>query len=421
MLVTLLEIKEFLKIKLDNDSEDDRLSSINSYVSSLIESYCGRVLSANTFTEYYNGGVASVFVKNPPINSVAEVSYYNGKTYIQLGGPGSQGQQLEVEGVSHAINVFGDAKTTTRIKKLGSSSLILDGNGSYLTVSSSDDFNFTGEPFTLELFVRSKDLQDASLISRSDDSSNYWELGYSNSDGVFFKSVEAGIETNYLVGTTLSANTFTHIALVKSDTDIKLFKNGTQTGATLTTSNSLPDLTSALHIGAIDQSPKKYFNGYIDELRVSWIDRYSTTFTSYTESLSSDEDTKLLLHFNEGQNKTNIEDYSRKVNDYIWYSDTGEVTFDTGLGSGTPKLGFFNPRKSLNYTNGVKVVYSGGYSTVPSDLKLAALEMIKVLYKGREGAKTVRLQGDDSTSHDLAMDGFPPQVRRVLNLYRLIL
>ena len=45
--------------------------------------------------------------------------------------------------------------------------------------------------------------------------------------------------------------------------------------------------------------------------------------------------------------------------------------------------------------------------------------MIKVLYKGREGAKSVRLQGDDTTSHDLSVDGFPPQVKRVLNLYRL--
>lgn len=419
MLVTLLEIKEFLKIKLDNDAEDDRLSSINSYVSSLIDSYCGRVLSSNTYTEYYNGGVASVFIKNPPIASVSEVAFYNGKTYQQLGGPGSSGQQLEVEGVSHSISTVGNAKTTTRIKKFGTSSLALDGNGSYLSVSSSNDFNFGGDPFTIETYVRSKDLEDASIVSRSDDSSNYWELGYSNSDGIFFKSVEGGVETTFISGDALTANTFTHIAIVRSDNAIKLFKNGTQSGGTLATSNALPTLNSTLQIGAINQSPSKYFNGQIDELRVSWVDRYSSSFTSYLNSLSSDEDTKLLLHFNEGQDKTSIEDFSRKVNDFIWYGDTGEVTFDTGLGSGTPKLGFFSPRKSLNYTNGIKVSYTGGYSSIPADLKLAALEMIKLLYKGREGAKSVRLQGDDSTSHDLSLDGFPPQVRRVLNLYRL--
>jgi hypothetical protein len=419
MLVTLLEIKEFLKIKLDNDSEDDRLSSINSYVSSLIDSYCGRVLKSNTYTEYYNGGVASVFIKNPPINAVSEVAYYNGKTYQQLGGPGAFGQQLEVEGVSHTVNTIGNAKTTNRVKKFGTSSLTLDGNGSYLSIPSSNDFNFGGDPFTIELYVRSKDLADASLVSRSDDSSNYWELGYSNSDGLYFKSVEGGVETTFISGDTLTANTFTHVAVVKSDSDLKLFKNGTQSGSTLVSANSLPTLTSTLQIGAINQSPSRDFNGQLDELRISWIDRYSSNFTSYINPLSSDEDTKLLLHFNEGQDKTSIEDFSRKVNDYIWYKDTGEITFDTGLGSGTPKLGFFNPRKSLNYTNGVKVIYNGGYDSVPADIKLAALEMIKILYKGREGAKTVRLQGEDSTTQDLSLDGFPPQVRRVLSLYRL--
>ncbi len=419
MLVTLLEIKEFLKIKLDNDSEDDRLSSINSYVSSLIDSYCGRVLKSNTYTEYYNGGVASVFVKNPPINSVSEVAYYNGKTYQQLGGPGSSGQQLEVEGVSHFINTLGNAKTTKRIKKFGTSSLSLDGNGSYLSVAASNDFNFGGDPFTIETYVRSKNLADASIVSRSDDSSNYWELGYNNSNGLFFKSVEGGVETTFISGDTLTANTFTHVAIVRDDSSFKLFKNGTQSGSTLVTSNALPSLSSSLQIGAINQSPSKNLDGQLDELRISWIDRYSSNFTSYDNPLSSDEDTKLLLHFNEGQDKTTIEDFSRKVNDFIWYKDTGEVTFDTGLGSGTPKLGFFNPRKALNYTNGVKVIYNGGYASVPAEIKLAALEMIKILYKGREGAKTVRLQGEDSTSQDLSLDGFPPQVRRVLNLYRL--
>jgi hypothetical protein len=313
----------------------------------------------------------------------------------------------------------GNAKTTKRVKKFGTSSLSLDGNGSYLSVASSNDFNFGGDPFTIETYVRSKNLANASIVSRSDNSSNYWELGYSNSRGLYFKSVEGGVETTFISGDTLTANTFTHVAVVRSDSSLKLFKNGTQSGSTLVTSNALPSLSSSLQIGAINQSPSRNLDGQLDELRISWIDRYSSNFTSYDKPLSSDEDTKLLLHFNEGQDKTAIEDFSRKVNDFIWYKDTGEVTFDTGLGSGSPKLGFFNPRKALNYTNGVKVIYNGGYDSIPAEIKLAALEMIKILYKGREGAKTVRLQGEDSTSQDLSLDGFPPQVRRVLSLYRL--
>ena len=418
-LVNLLEIKEFLKIKLDNDSEDDRLSSINTFISQLIESYCGRVISANTYTEYYDGGVSSVFIRNPPIVSVHEVAHFNGESYISLGGPGPSGEQIEVEGFSHLIVTSGTAKTSKRVKKYGSSSLLLNGSTDYISIASSSDFNFEGEPFTLECYVRPKTLSNSSIISRSDDAENYWELGYDETAGLLFKSVVNNVETNIISGATLTANTFTHIALVRSDSSFKFYKDGTHVGTAIFSSNTVPSLNSSLEIGRINHVDSKYFNGYIDELRVSWIDRYSTNFSPLTYPFSSDEYTKLLLHFNEGADKTDIYDFSRKVNDFIWYSDSGEITFDSGLGSGNPKLGFFNPRKFNNYTKGIKVSYTGGFSSVPSDLKLAALEMIKVIYKGRDGTKSVRLQGDDSTSLDLSLDGFPPQVRRVLNLYRL--
>lgn len=419
MLVTKLEIKEFLKIKLDNDSEDARIDSINSYVSSLVESYCGRVFSSNTYTEYFDGGISSVFVANPPIISVNEVAQFLGKEYEILGGPGSNGQPVEIEGTTHVIGVGGDAKSSKRVKKYGASSLLLDGTGDYVTVSSSTDFDFEGYPFTIELYTRPQTLSNHTMISRVEDSSNYWEFSYDATNGLYFKTVEDGTETNYVEGTTLTANTFTHVAVVRGDSDYKIFKDGTQVGSTVTSSNSVPTLSGALEIGRVNLTSNKYYKGNIDEVRISWTDRYTSDFTALTSPLNSDEDTKLLLHFNEGRNKTVFEDFSRRLNDYMWYSDTGEINFDAGEGGGTPRLGFFNPRQFRNFANGVKVNYTGGYASIPADLKLAALEMIKVLYKGQEGARTVRLQGDDTTTHALSLDGFPPQIRRVLNLYRL--
>ena len=419
MLVTLLEIKEFLKIKLDNDSEDSRLRSINSYVSSLIESYCGRVISSGNYTEYFNGGVSSVFIKNPPINSVHEVSHYTGNSYTTLGGPGSLGQQIEIEGSSHKITALGNAKTSKRVKQFGISSLHLAEAGDYLSVSSSDDFNLGTEPFTIELFVRPANLNNSTFISRNDNDNYNWELSYDTSDGVFFRAKSDDIETAYISGTTLPINTFTHIAVVKEDTELKIYQNGNQVGSSIAHANSIPNLSSSLEVGRISQTDNKNFIGYIDDIRVSWNAKYSSNFSTSLQAAASDEDTKLLIPFNEGANKTDITDFSRKVNEYVWYPDTGEVSFDSGMGSGSPSLGFFNPRKFNNFTNGVRVTYNGGYSSVPNDLKLASLEMIKVLYKGREGAKSVSLQGDNSSSHDLSLDGFPPQVRRVLNLYRL--
>lgn len=419
MLVTLLEIKEFLKIKLDNDSEDSRLRSINSYVSSLIESYCGRVISSGNYTEYFNGGVSSVFIKNPPINSVHEVSHYTGNSYTTLGGPGSLGQQIEIEGSSHKITSLGNAKTSKRVKKFGISSLHLSEAGDYLSINSSEDFNLGTEPFTIELFVRPANLNNSTFISRNDNDNDNWELSYDSSNGVFFRAKSDDVETAYISGTTVSVNTFTHIAVVKEDTELKIYQNGNQVGSSVAHANSIPNLSSSLEVGRISQTDNKNFIGYIDDIRVSWSAKYSGNFSTSLQAAASDEDTKLLIPFNEGANKTDITDFSRKVNEYVWYPDTGEVSFDSGMGSGSPSLGFFNPRKFNNFTNGVRVTYNGGYSSVPNDLKLASLEMIKVLYKGREGAKSVSLQGDNSSSHDLSLDGFPPQVRRVLNLYRL--
>lgn len=419
MLVTLLEIKEFLKIKLDNDSEDERINSINTYVSSLVESYCGRAFSSNTYTEYFDGGISSVFIKNPPIISVNEVSQFLGDKYDTLGGPGPQGQQIETEGSSHTVSAIGDAKTTKRLKKYGTSSLTLDGINDYLSIDSSADFDFEADPFTIEFYTRPKALTDHTIISRVEDSDNYWEISYDETNGLFYKAVESGTETAYVEGDTLTANTFSHIALVRSDGDFKMFKDGSQIGDTVTSANAVPSLSASLEIGRINLTSQKSYKGNIDEVRISWVDRYSSNFTALTSPLTSDEDTKLLLHFNEGQNKTQITDFSRKVNEFMWYADTGEINFDASRGGGTPRLGFFNPRQFQNFANGVKVNYTGGFVSVPADLKLAALEMIKILYKGRSGVSSARLQGDDSTSHELSLDGFPPQIRRVLNLYRL--
>jgi hypothetical protein len=46
--------------------------------------------------------------------------------------------------------------------------------------------------------------------------------------------------------------------------------------------------------------------------------------------------------------------------------------------------------------------------------------MVKVVYKGRSGTERATFQGESTQSHRLSVDDFPPQVRRVLNLYRLI-
>ena len=139
-LVSLAEIKDFLSIKTANTDEDGRLANIAVQVSSLSSSYCGREFLASNYTEYFDGGISSVFIANPPLNRVDEVSHFDGKEYQILGGPGSNGEPIIVEGQSHSVTPFGDMQLKTRVKKFNRSSGRFDG-ASYLVVNSTDDWD----------------------------------------------------------------------------------------------------------------------------------------------------------------------------------------------------------------------------------------------------------------------------------------
>ena len=187
-------------------------------------------------------------------------------------------------------------------------------------------------------------------------------------------------------------------------------------GSILTTginSVSIPNYGSGVGIG-------KTVTGYIDNVRITHDAKYTASYTTYNFPPAADSATKLLMRFDGSNDTTSFSDLSRTVNQYAFYKVTGEITFDTGDGGGTPELGFFRPLKFRNYPNGVRVIYNGGFTEVPDDLKLAVLEMVKVIYKGRSGSDRVSFQGESSQNYKLSVDDFPPQVRRVLNLYRLV-
>lgn len=420
-LVNLSEIKDFLVIKTINTDEDGRLANIATQVTALVESYCGRTFEANNYIEYFDGGISSVFVSYPPINRVDEVSHYDGKDYQILGGPGTNGEPIIVEGQSHTISNYGNPVLKTRVKKFNRSSARFDGS-SYLVTDSTSDWDLGVDPFTIEVQARFDSVtSNVHTLLSSGSANNYWELSVDfNSTGFRFLTVVDGVETIVArqgANTGYSANQFYHLALVRDATNIKLYRNGTSV-ATLATANSIPNFNTGLYIGKGISS--NYLTGYLDDLKISHIAEYTSNFTAPTYPTRQNENTKLLMRFDGSDNSTAMTDVSRRVNEYSFYSTTGEISFNTGDGGGTPKLSFFRPLKFNNYPNGIKVYYNGGYTTIPSDLKLAALEMIKVVYKGRSGSDRVTMQGETINSYKLGIDDFPPQVRRILNLYRLV-
>ena len=103
----------------------------------------------------------------------------------------------------------------------------------------------------------------------------YGQIAYSDNTGEGF----AGI-------TTLSPNTWYHVALVRNGTDIRLYLNGVSENY-VTSSKTIPNSSYNLTIGS-DNAPTQYFYGYIDELRISkGLARWTSNFTPPTSAYTS--------------------------------------------------------------------------------------------------------------------------------------
>jgi hypothetical protein len=85
-------------------------------------------------------------------------------------------------------------------------------------------------------------------------------------------------------GDALSANTWYHVALCKSGSSTKMFIDGTQTGSTYTDNNTYIN-SGRTQLGAevsFGSGVAEFFNGYIDEIRVSHMARYTANFSPPT-------------------------------------------------------------------------------------------------------------------------------------------
>ena len=100
------------------------------------------------------------------------------------------------------------------------------------------------------------------------------------------------------------------------------------------------------------------------------------------------------------------------ADDYNFIADTGELNLITSN---------FNNRQGTfqNGTGNVKVIYVGGYSTIPEDIQLAAIVLISKYFNLRRSAGISQMSaGGLSLSFD---HGFPPEAKTLLKKYREIL
>jgi hypothetical protein len=424
--VSLAQTKEYLSIS--SNTADARISNVIFYATGVIEHYIGQEILANDYVEIYDGGTSSVFTSRLPLSNVYSVTEFMGSDYELLNDTTTLGTPVPSISETVTFSAQNNAKVTTKAKKFGKSSLRLD-EDDFITASRvTDGLSFDISPFTIESFIRVDNdvILDNVIFSINTDSTNYIEFSLANSNVLALTTVIGGATTTVLgnaVGVHSEATQFAkkqwaHVA-VSVDTESErayLHYNGnTLINSAYAVSNHT--FSSNVVIGS-------NFKGFMDELRVSDISRYSSDFATPTQRFRPDNDTVMLVHFDGSNNTKNINDVHAQSAEYGYSKDTGEITKDTGRGVGQSYPGGISLRKPARFAafaSGVEVRYRAGYdaSYVPFDIQLAALDYIKILYKQTQEKQGMSFEGESGDSFNLS-GNFPPHIRRVLDLYRII-
>ena len=194
---------------------------------------------------------------------------------------------------ANTITANGNAQVSTAQSQFGGASALFDGNGDYLNIPTDTTFNFGTGDFTLEAWVRrTSQSGDTFILSASGSGGLFW--GFRNGTEMGWGQV--AIVWDYNVAAGLSTNTWYHVALTRSGTSMRMFVNGSQIGSTQTNSTSYNLSTTSFNIGS--QGANYYYDGYIDEVRVSNTARYTANFTAPAVAFVNDANTVFLMHAN---------------------------------------------------------------------------------------------------------------------------
>lgn len=413
--VSLEQLKNYLSIS--STTYDTRLTTLLNYATGVVENYIGQEILAKDYTEVFDGGKSSLFVSRLPLSNVYSVSEFTGSDFTVLNDPTTTGVPVVNNYEPVSFNSVNEVYADSKSKRFGNKSIYFNGN-SYLYANTTNDY-LGDDSFTIELFTKipTNTMPNTELLNLSSDVDNYFSIGLMNSYGMYSNATIDSTST-----AVLGANTFiemrqfyrkkwAHIAVTRdADNDrLYMFYNG---NTVANASFSVDSMNfSNITVGA-------GFTGHIDELRISSIARYTNNFVPSANRFRPDNDTSLLLHFD----TNNIQDASSLAAEYTYSKDTGEITKLSVQGSGgSPDLSLRRLTTFTSQPNGVIISYRAGYEIgkVPYDLMVATMDYAKMLYKQDQEKQGFSLEGEKGTSYNLSAN-FPPHIKRVLDLYRII-
>jgi hypothetical protein len=212
------------------------------------------------------------------------------------------GQQITTGRTARTITALANAQVDTAQSKFGGASALFDGNADGLSVAT-PGFNWGTGDFTVEAWIRHNAVADQQI---------YWDFRSSGSNHHLIYLTSSS-KLQYFDGTefngtsTLSTNTWYHLAVSRSSGTLRIFLNGTQETSGSNSNNQSSTGTGYIGI-SFDLTASNSMNGWMDEIRVSNIARYTANFTAPTAAFTNDANTLLLVHCNGADASTTFTD-----------------------------------------------------------------------------------------------------------------
>jgi hypothetical protein len=195
----------------------------------------------------------------------------------------ANGQAID-SAAQNNLTLVGNAKTSTAQYKFGTASMLFDGTGDYVTLPSHSFKPFNTGDFTIECFARFDAIDGKGLfqlgasylpsaitgpaVFASVDTNNPWRIYYGTSHA------DASVSP--------SANTWYHVAYVRSSGVTKLYVDGTS----VISQNDTTNYTNTFFVIGGGYSSSFLMDGYIDDFRISHMARYTSNFTAPTAAFA---------------------------------------------------------------------------------------------------------------------------------------
>jgi hypothetical protein len=182
------------------------------------------------------------------------------------------------------LETGGNAQISTSVVKYGTGSLAFDGTGDYLLSTGTQNATFGTGDFTIEMWLYSNttspSFQGVMDSRPSGGASANAFLIYMASGGTLYYFSNSSNIVSY---SSISTNTWTHVAITRSSSSLRLFINGTISGSAVSNTTNLTE-TQIIVGNTYDNF---YLNGYIDDLRITkGYARYTANFTAPTATFS---------------------------------------------------------------------------------------------------------------------------------------